>query len=364
MSSVSLGIARVLGRASAYSCFTYLVLAISTPGAYADLVQDAVNRISLDRYRMHEVVMENMGLGYYGGPAYNQHYRDRGGWAYGGTLGNQEARLYLINQFTALGLTVSVQSVYQNVVGEWPGVEMPERILILCAHYDTTSDGERPGGDDDASGVAGLLEAARVLTQCHFRSTLRFIAFNSEENWEKGSQAYVDALPWNAEIAGVINLDMILRPGWDSDPQQPIDLELETRQSTSCTNWVEAFMWAAAAHVPALVIDPNTHYPRDWDCGDQGAFLTAGYPTLTAVENTAEEMWAEESNLYYHTSQDASDAQANDPHGPSGVTYDYDFAVNVVKAAVATLATQAGLVSPDDSHLGEPQATSAGGVTH
>ena len=49
---------------------------------------------------------------------------------------------------------------------------------------------------------------------------------------------------------------------------------------------------------------------------------------------------------------------ANSALGPSGVTYDYDFAVNVVKATVATLATQAGIVSPDDPNHAEREPIS------
>jgi Zn-dependent M28 family amino/carboxypeptidase len=332
--------------------------------APADRVHEIVDKISKDKYRTCEVVMENMGLGLYGGRAYNQYYRCRGGWANGGTLGNQEARLYLTDQFSVMGLTVSTQGIYRNVVAEWPGTETPGKIYIVCAHYDTTSGGERPGGNDNASGTAGVLEAAKVLTQYRFRCTLRFLAFNSEENLVKGSQEYVDALPCNTNIAGVVNLDMILRPAWDSDPREPVDLEVETRDEPYCTDWVEAFVRAAATYVPSLVIDPNSHYPRDWDYGDQGAFLSAGYAAFTAVENTAEEMWDGGSNLYYHTAQDASDALANSALSPSGVTYDYDFAVNVVKAAVATLATQAVVVSPDDPNHVERQPISTQDDVH
>ena len=355
MGSVSLGITGTFGRASVCTCLTYLVLALTAPAARADKIRDAVNKVSTDQYRTYQTAIENMGLGFYGGPAYNQGYRSRYGWANGGTLGNQEARLCLTDQFTSMGLTVSTRGICGNVVAEWPGTETPQEIYIVCAHYDTTSGGKRPGGDDNASGTAGVLEAARVLTQYRFKSTLRFIAFNMEEDWPKGSQEYVDALPWDANILGVVNLDMILRPAWDSDPQEPVDLELESGNVPNCAAWIETFVCAAATYVPSLAIDPNSHYPYDWNWGDQGPFIWAGYATFTAIENTADEMWDGGSNLYYHTAQDASDALANSVLSPSSVTYDYDFAANVVRATVATLATRAGLVSPCDPNAGEGQ---------
>jgi hypothetical protein len=338
-----------------------LIPALVAPPVHADAIQEAVNQVSVERYRACEVDLENMGLGLYGGPLYNQGVRNRDGWAGNGTLGNQEARLYLTDQFSAMGLTVSIEGIYRNVVAEWPGTQTPQEIYIVCAHYDTTG-GERPGGDDNASGTAGVLEAARVLTQHQFRSTLRFIAFNAEEEWMKGSQEYVNALPEDANIVGVINLDMILRPAWDGDANEPKDLEVETLDLPLCAAWVQTFVAAATTYVPSLLIDPNSHYPEVWEAGDQGPFISAGYAAFCAIENTAEEVWSGSSNAYYHSAQDASNALANDALGPSGVTYDYDFAVNVVKATVATLALQAALIPPADPNANPQPAPPTDGA--
>jgi hypothetical protein len=296
------------------------ILALFAPPVHADAIQDLVNDVSVARYRAYEVSLENMGLGVYGGPLYDQGVRNRDGWAGAGTLGNQEARLYLTDQFRAMGLTVSIQGIYRNVVAEWPGAQKPQEIYIVCSHYDTTGGGERPGGDDNASGTAGVLEAARMLTQHQFRSTLRFIAFNAEEEWMRGSQEYVAALPKDANIVGVINLDMILRPAWDSDPNEPIDLEVETLEAPFCTAWAQTFVAAAATYVPALVIDPNSHYPVAWEAGDHGPFVYAGYAAFCAIENTADEIWSGNSNAYYHSAQDASTALAAPAASPTTTT--------------------------------------------
>ncbi len=334
----------------------FAVLTVALPAAHGDDVQKVVDEVSVERFKACEVALENMGLGLYGGPGYDQDCRNRDGWADGATLGNQEARLFLIDQLTTLRLCVRVQGAYANVVADWPGIVKPQEIYVVCAHYDTPFKGECPGGDDNASGTAGVLEAARVLTQHRFRSTLRFIAFNAEEEWMKGSEDYVKALPPDANVVGVINLDMILRPAWDSNSQAPLDLEVETLNVPRCTAWMQTFVAAAAEYVPALVIDPNSHYPPSWDAGDHGSFIRAGYPALNAIENSPDDIWFKGSNIYYHTGQDASDALANDPNSPSGITYDYEFGTNVVKAAVATLASCAGLIPPADPNTGAPLA--------
>jgi hypothetical protein len=307
-------------------------------------IEAIVNQVSSPHYQSSHLTVENMGLGQYGGPAYNMGYRNRNGWAGVGTLGNQETRLYLQDVFSSMGLQVSLQGTYMNVIGELPGTTTPENVYIIGAHYDHVSN-DRPGGDDNASGTAGVLEAARILSQYQFESTIRFVGFNAEEDGLLGSRDYVDSyvIPHQENIVGMTNLDMILRPGWDEDPAAPVDLDLGTRTSHApSVAWANAYRQAAADYVPTLVIDQTTFHVGGGS--DQDPFAAAGYPAFLAIENTAQEIWGGAANAYYHTSQDASDRLANDPNNPSGVIYDYPFATDVVRAAVALTAQEAGLV--------------------
>jgi Zn-dependent M28 family amino/carboxypeptidase len=67
-----------------------------------------------------------------------------------------------------------------------------------------------PGADDDASGVAAVLAAARVLSQFQFEHTLRFIAFSGEEQGLLGSASYARrAYEDNDSILVALNVDMI-----------------------------------------------------------------------------------------------------------------------------------------------------------
>jgi Zn-dependent M28 family amino/carboxypeptidase len=286
-----------------------------------------------------------MGLGLYGGASYNQGCRSRDGWDGGGSLGNQETNLYLGDSFAGMGLNVTVQGSYKNVVGELRGTQTPQKVYIVGGHYDTYGNGEKPGGDDNASGTAGVLEAARVLSRYSFASTIRFIGFNAEEDWMLGSQDYVNSIVASGKetIAGMINLDMILRPLWDGDPSQQKDADLTTDSTTPCLAWANKFLDAASIYTPLLAMDqrnPNTEY---WGASDQAPFIAAGLPAVGLLENTVYEIWGG-SNAYYHTSQDASDGLANNPFNPSGVTYDYLFATDIVRVSVATLAQEAQII--------------------
>jgi len=107
--------------------------------------------------------------------------------------------------------TVAYESASQNVIGTLEGLQPDQGIVYIGGHYDSVSAG--PGANDDASGVAATLEAARVLsTKGHrTKATLKFIAFGSEETGLDGSYWYV--VENEEEVTnmglGMINLDMI-----------------------------------------------------------------------------------------------------------------------------------------------------------
>ena len=325
----------------------FLIFLMLIQASCAQIVQNIADQVSQNQYQSYQLAIESGGLGLYDS-SYNQGYRSRDGWLGDGALGNQEARLYLSDQFTNMGLNVTIQGGYKNVVAELTGVKTPEKVYIVGSHYDThlNVSGECPGGDDNASGTAGVLEAARILSQYSFESTIRFISFNAEEDGMRGSNDYVDnVVTANSEnIAGMINLDMILRPGWDNDPTELEDIDLGTKDTISCIGWANTFISAAQTYVPSLTIDSATPYTTNWYAGDQGPFIEAEFPAIMVMENTVGEIWHAGSNAYYHSPEDASDGLANDPLSPSGVTYHYGFATDVVRATVATLAQQAQFI--------------------
>ncbi len=94
---------------------------------------------------------------------------------------------------------------YYNVVGTKVGTTYPDQEYIVCAHFDSVGN---PGADDNGSGTALVLEAARVLSQYDAEYTLRFIAFDREEQGLVGSDAYVGDHSGD-DILGVVNVDMV-----------------------------------------------------------------------------------------------------------------------------------------------------------
>ena len=133
------------------------------------------------------------------------------GQAAASTARTDPARDYIFDNFTSLGLAATLDpfvygtSTYHNVVGVRSGTVRPEDIYIVGAHYDSVQGS--PGADDNASGVAGVLEAARVLSGYNFASTLVFIAFDREEQGLIGSYDYARrASAAGQNIRGMISL--------------------------------------------------------------------------------------------------------------------------------------------------------------
>jgi Zn-dependent M28 family amino/carboxypeptidase len=104
------------------------------------------------------------------------------------------------------------QAMVPNVIAESHGVA--DRVLILGGHLDGVHDG--PGMNDNGSGVAALLEVARVLAEKHPSVRVRFAFWAGEEFGLFGSRAYVETLrsAERAEIAAYLNLDMIGSPNF------------------------------------------------------------------------------------------------------------------------------------------------------
>jgi leucyl aminopeptidase len=227
-----------------------------------------------------------------------------------------------------------------NVVAEIPGVEDPEIIYVVCGHLDSYSEVSpevtAPGADDDGSGCAGVLEAARVMCPYSFRYTLRFVCFAAEEAWMVGSYNYVEqAAAAGDDIRGAINLDMILYA-----PDSPDTLYMAFDDQSSALGQMAAVVMSTyVPQLPALVeYNPG-------EAGDHCSFWEFGYPAIVSAEASADEIWGG-YNPHYHQ---PSDILAN--YVPS-----FPYGTDAVRGAVAIAATLAGPVGPSSSGEGDAPA--------
>jgi Zn-dependent M28 family amino/carboxypeptidase len=106
---------------------------------------------------------------------------------------------YIRSELAAMGYEVQEQEVASakgvvfNLEVEIPGKDMAAEIVVVGAHYDTVFN--CPGANDNGSGLAVLLELARLLADCRPQRTIRLVAFANEEppfflNKSMGSRVY------------------------------------------------------------------------------------------------------------------------------------------------------------------------------
>jgi len=212
-----------------------------------------------------------------------------------------------------------------NVVAEKPGVVDSTKIFVICGHLDDTSTqpySNAPGGDDNGSGSATVVEAARIMSGYDFKYTIRFICFGGEEQGLYGSAAYAaQAYAQGDDIEGVVNLDMLLYgpAGYEN---------LWVPYNTASTGLALALDAICDTYVPALSV--MTEYNPGITYSDHSSFWNQGYPAVLGIE---QEVF---SNPYYHQTTDLL----------SNYMMYFPFGTNCARGAIATVACLAEPVGP------------------
>jgi len=204
-----------------------------------------------------------------------------------------------------------------NVAAEIPGTDPAAPRVLVGAHLDTVRG--TPGADDNASGVAGLLETARLLAAARPRAAIELVAFNLEEN--QGWTYRVGSRRWAAaarrarvRYRGALVLEMI---GYRSRapasqripaPIRWMDLPrvgdfLAVVGDTRSRALLRAFVESARAASPGLPL-VTLHSPlRGWLVwatrrSDNASFWSQAYPALMLTDT------ANLRNPHYHRSTD------------------------------------------------------------
>jgi hypothetical protein len=219
-----------------------------------------------------------------------------------------------------------------NVIGTQPGQSRSNEFVLIIAHLDDiippyvniANDARAAGADDNASGVAAVLTAARIFSQYRFDRTLQFILFTGEEGpTALGSSIYaVQARAEGRNIAAVLDLDMI-----GSESALPPRCLLVSRSEPS--NHPDfplayTFMYVVRTYGLEDSLWPVRSYAGY--ASDQKSFWNQGYAATCVSE------YSHDSYPCYHTPEDTL-RRLNLP-----------FFSAAVRAAVGTLAHLAGVV--------------------
>jgi hypothetical protein len=215
----------------------------------------------------------------------------------------------------------------RNVLAQQTGLSQPNRIFMLIAHLDSTSNApatSAPGADDNASGSAAVMHIAEILKQYPFGCSLRYTLFTGEEQGLYGSWAYAQRLrTQGVNVVAVLNLDMLAY----SPAGSTHEIELHTRSSNE-TDLELAGLFKDVASAYQLNLSPvilndglsfSDHYP----------FWENGFPGILAIED-----WAQHTPFYHTTGDRLS-------------TLDMPYYTEFTKAALATYAHVGCLLEGD-----------------
>ena len=220
-----------------------------------------------------------------------------------------EVQDWLVSRYQAFGVDTVMLHDFKVNKPDWPeetadnilavqwGTKTPEEFVICGAHYDSWNDDgtdpdtiRSPGADDNASGVAGILETARLLSHYTFDRTIIYANWCAEEIGLVGSAAYAaDCAEQLMDIVGYFNLDMTgyLEEGSD------IHVHLMyTTQDSTIANYVYNF---SHVYFPEMPIRQNW---LAWGDSDYSSFNRNGYPAVHPFEDV------HASSPYIHTRQD------------------------------------------------------------
>ncbi len=190
-----------------------------------------------------------------------------------------------------------------NVVGVHRGVSCPNEIYVLGAHYDTVEGA--PGAWDNGSGVAAVLESARILSQYAFEGTIVFIAFDREELGLYGSTAYVNDHVHD-RIHGMINVDSI---AWQAyGPEHPDYNKVSITYHSTPTPLVKELTDAVETYAGLTCA---VHSKGN---SDHTPFDDEGFPAVWLIS------YDDETNLLYHSPLDSVDQ-------PDYIDYEHGSAV-------------------------------------
>lgn len=236
-------------------------------------------------------------------------------WNYNGLV---KAASYISEQFNSYGYDIEFQDYIvenkkvRNIIATKKGAKFPDEIVIVGAHYDSCAN---PGADDNASGIAGLLELARLMADKRVIRTVKFVAFVNEEppffkTKDMGSYVYAkDAKAKKENIKIFINLESIgYYTNKINSQRYPIILGIFYPNRGNCISIISNMRSGSLAKKLKWAFNRYFNFPMELsimfdfiggiDFSDHWQFWREGYAAVMVTDT------AFFRNPYYHTDLD------------------------------------------------------------
>jgi len=299
-------------------CFILFITSFSTihSQTYNPFIEELINQTNLDSLVSFVRILSGEDSVMIGETTVLIHHRIS-------NINNDLAADYIKQKLEGYGLDTydQVYSTHgRNIYAVQPGILYPDEQYIICAHYDAV---DFYCADDDASGVAGVLEAARILSNYQLDYTLIYALWDEEEIGLIGSGYYANqAFSNDDDILGVVNFEM---SGWDSDDDGKMDIHTrDIANSVVLANLVDNIV-----SVYNLVLIPVIYNPGT-TASDHSSFWNRGYGAIVF----SEAYWGGDFNPYYHTSEDRIDK------------FNLPYYYEIAKLAVGSISTLVNVNTP------------------
>jgi len=235
-----------------------------------------------------------------------------------------------------------------NVEAEFAG-SSPDSFVLVTAHLDSTGSSSAggfnpatdpaPGSDDDASGIAAVLAAARAVAALRpFKRTkrsIRFVLFNAEEQGLVGSKSYARAqAAQGTDIAAVFQMDMIGFRGQSS----PTSRAFEVHAGFAAAPGVEARSLALARLVSEAVaqVSPGLNAPQVYPDALGGSDPAAGRSDHSAFQERGYAACVLCEDFFAGPRPDSPAARPNpNYHRNTDKQIDYEYAADIARAVAA-----------------------------
>jgi len=266
---------------------------------------------------------------------------------------------------TVTGRRVPTPTLVRNMVAIQRGTERPNDVVIITGHIDSrvtdvmNATADAPGANDDGSGTAAVIEAARVLSKHKFPATIVYAALSGEEQGLLGGKIladYAKAQGWN--VVANLNNDIIGNscgsdglcdrdhvrvfsegPRWQGREELAAQLRSLGGENDSPSRNISRFLDTLADELKiGLDVRQIWRNDRFGRGGDHTEFLNAGYPAVrfsVAVEN------------YDHQHQDLR-VENGRQYGDTVDKMDFAYLEKVTELNVAALAALASAPPPPE----------------
>ncbi|MBN1301955.1 MAG: M28 family peptidase [Melioribacteraceae bacterium] len=218
-----------------------------------------------------------------------------------------------LNSFGLSAQSHDYRSNGRNIFAIQPGVANSTEVYIICAHYDNVNN---PGADDNASGTAAVLEAARILSQYNLSCSIIYVLFDEEESGLIGSSFFSEKLHNESQqVKGVINLDMI---GYDGNNNHAVEIHTQERgNSIDLADHILRLCKEYRIDLAPVIINPGTNR------SDHASFWNYGWSAVLLIE----ELYGGDFNPYYHSLDDVISF------------FNMDYFYNCARLAIASIAS-------------------------